>query len=112
MREVAKARALFALVIATIVSPTGTEGATTKLRCPEGSLPIPAGEFPIGTTRSQDYEEDEQPRRIYSLSKPYCLDRTEVTVARYEACARSGSVRRSNAFFFRRFDADDQRLLA
>ncbi|MGZ3474368.1 MAG: formylglycine-generating enzyme family protein [Polyangiales bacterium] len=79
------------MAVASLGAPRRSEGAQPVLRCRDGALPIPAGEFPIGTTRSQDYEEDEQPRRMFSLSKPYCLDRTEITVASYAACAKAGT---------------------
>lgn len=86
------ARVLLVVLAALVVesAPRESTGAPV-LRCREGAVPIPGGEFPIGTTRSQDYEEDEQPRRSFSLSAPYCLDRTEVTVAAYEACVKAGA---------------------
>ena len=69
----------------------GTRGrAATTVHCPEGSIPIPAGSFPIGTTWAQDYDLDERPRRMFTLTRAYCIDRTEVTVADYERCAKSG----------------------
>lgn len=69
---------------------TSAGSAATKLACPLDAVAIAAGSFPIGTTRSQDFGDDEQPRRTFTLTKPYCLDRTEVTVADYRACASAG----------------------
>jgi len=65
--------------------------AAIAIRCPAGAVPIAAGTFPIGTTKPQDYDPDEQPRRMVTLTRAYCIDRTEVTVAEYEACVRAGS---------------------
>ena len=55
--------------------------------CPLGALLIPAGTFPIGTTAFQDYGLDERPRRMVTLTRAYCIDRTEVTVRDYGVCA-------------------------
>lgn len=66
-------------------------GPAAKLRCRAGAVAIPAGTFPIGTTRSQDFDPDEQPRRTITLTRPYCLDRTEVTVGEYQTCVLAGA---------------------
>lgn len=66
-------------------------GATPGTKCPPGSVAVPAGTFAVGTTRMQAYEEDEQPRRVVTLTRPYCIDRTEVTVAQYAACVAAGA---------------------
>ena len=68
-------------------------------RCPPHALPIGAGTFPIGTTAAQDFELDEQPRRLVTITHAYCLDRTEVTVREYGTCVRAGAcVDRQPAF--------------
>ncbi len=85
-------------VMLTVGAPSPAPAAP-KLRCPEGSAAIPAGTFPIGTTWSQDYDPEEQPRRMFTLTRPYCIDRTEVTVAAYRACASGGGCVARTPFF-------------
>ncbi|MBX7194840.1 MAG: formylglycine-generating enzyme family protein [Sandaracinaceae bacterium] len=69
------------------------------LHCPPQAVAIPAGTFPIGTTRSQDFDVDEQPRRMVTLTRAYCLDRTEVTVGEWETCVRAGACPERKPFF-------------
>jgi sulfatase modifying factor 1 len=70
-------------------APAAPFATSSKVVCPNGAVAIPAGKFPIGTTASQDYAEDEQPRRMVTLTHGFCLDRTEVTVAEYARCVEA-----------------------
>ncbi len=71
-------------------SASQSHAAEPAVGCPKGAVAIPAGTFPIGTTFLQDYALDERPRRMVTLTRGYCLDRTEVTVRDYEACVDAG----------------------
>lgn len=71
--------------------PRPASSKPPALTCPPFAVGIAAGTFPIGTTRSQDYDLDEQPRRMVTLTRAYCLDRTEITVRDYEACVRASA---------------------
>ncbi len=51
------------------------------LVCPAGTLPVPAGEFMMGS----EMFADEQPIHAVRLSA-FCMDESEVTVAAYAAC--------------------------
>jgi formylglycine-generating enzyme required for sulfatase activity len=55
--------------------------------CPAGMLPIPGGKVTIGSDRG---DADERPVHTRTLA-PYCLDRTEVTVAAYARCVSAGA---------------------
>lgn len=68
-----------------------TSRAATVPRCPAGAVLVPAATFPIGTTWAQDYDPVEQPRRMMTLTRAYCIDRTEVTVLEYERCAKASA---------------------
>src|SRR5262249_14179368 len=52
--------------------------------CPEGMIAVPAGSFRIGSPEGEG-SPSEHPQHEVTLSA-YCIDRTEVTVAAYEAC--------------------------
>jgi formylglycine-generating enzyme required for sulfatase activity len=84
---------------APAVSSSGSGGKPDKSGCPLGAVLIPAGTFPIGTTVFQAYDDDEQPRRMVTLSHAYCIDRTEVTVRDYAACAAAGRCKASKPAF-------------
>lgn len=61
-------------------------------RCPQGALLVPAGTFEMGT--NFDYYNDvERPVHKVTLTKPYCMDRTEVTNSAYWACQKAGKCR-------------------
>lgn len=79
------------LLLPLTLGSTSPALAAVTIRCPSGAVPIPSGTFPIGTTWAQDYDLDERPRRMLTLTRAYCIDRTEVTVADYERCAKSGA---------------------
>ncbi|GAC1353142.1 MAG: hypothetical protein NVSMB1_23420 [Polyangiales bacterium] len=84
---------LTALFIVFAFWATTDPSSATPLRsahakaCPLSAVLIPSGTFPIGTASIQGFEQSEQPRRLVTLTRPYCLDRTEVTVAEYSACS-------------------------
>lgn len=65
-------------------SPTAAKLGT----CPSGMMMIPGGSFQMGEKRGKNT--DRQPAHAVTLS-PYCLDRTEVTVAAYQTCVASGT---------------------
>jgi formylglycine-generating enzyme required for sulfatase activity len=89
--------ALLAIVCA--LGATSRSPAASAIHCPAGAVAIGAGTFPIGTTKPQDYDEDERPRRMVTITRAYCIDRTEVTVSDYDACVRAGGcVERKPAF--------------
>ena len=79
------------VLVASIVgvSPRATAASTSAV-CPDGALPIPAGTFAIGTRSTQEFPDNERPRHLVTLSRGYCLDRTEVTVEAYARCVDVG----------------------
>jgi formylglycine-generating enzyme required for sulfatase activity len=56
--------------------------------CPTGMIKIDGGEFFMGSSDPRALE-NEKPAHSVTLS-PYCIDRTEVTVAAYKACSDPG----------------------
>lgn len=70
-------------------APAASSVSTTKTAkpiCGAGKVVVPAGTFAVGTTALQAFLTEEQPRRVVRLTRPFCLDRTEVTVADYARC--------------------------
>ncbi len=65
-------------------------GARAAAPCPKDSLYIPGGPAVVGTRFELDFDFDEHPVRVFRLS-PYCLDRTEVTVAAFDACVQASA---------------------
>src|SRR5262249_50656346 len=61
--------------------------------CPEGMTKIPGGKFFMGSDDKKD-EPHERPAHQVILS-PYCIDTTEVTVAKYKACSDTGECKRA-----------------
>ena len=57
--------------------------------CPAGKQLVTVGQLWIGSDPKEHYAEDESPRFRTELA-PYCLDETEVTVARYRECVEKG----------------------
>jgi len=57
--------------------------------CPVGMTLIPAGTFLMGSPEGQG-RVGEHPQQSVQFDA-FCMDRTEVTVARYRACASSGA---------------------
>lgn len=62
------------------------EPASAPEACPDGMLAVPGGRVWLGDVNSASAH----PRFEAELA-PYCLDRTEVTVAAYRACVASGA---------------------
>jgi formylglycine-generating enzyme required for sulfatase activity len=60
-------------------------------RCPDDMVAVPGGVFQMGSPEGAG-DPDERPQRAVTLSE-YCIDRTEVTVAGYAACAAAGACR-------------------
>jgi formylglycine-generating enzyme len=58
--------------------------------CAANQVPIPGGTFSMG---SEYGNADEKPVHQVTLS-PFCIDKTEVTVAAYRACVQAGKCRR------------------
>jgi formylglycine-generating enzyme required for sulfatase activity len=69
--------------------PSRPAPAAAPGRCPQGTLLVPGGAFHMGSPDG-DGAPDEHPRHAVTLS-PYCIDRTEVTVAAYAACVAAGA---------------------
>jgi formylglycine-generating enzyme required for sulfatase activity len=63
--------------------------AAAREPCPADMVAVPADTFQMGSIEGSG-DTDERPRHLVTLS-PYCLDRTEVTVAAYAACAAAGA---------------------
>jgi formylglycine-generating enzyme required for sulfatase activity len=59
-------------------------------RCPKGSVLIPAGSFEMGTSKEIFPGWQLEPRKV-TLTRPYCMDRTEVTEKEYDACQNVGA---------------------
>ena len=54
--------------------------------CPSGMLQVAAGSFSKGKAN----QPGASPPFQVSFSQPYCIDRTEVTVAEYAQCVNAG----------------------
>jgi len=83
---------------ATVASGASMASATASAApapaaCPEGMLPIPGGEFFMGSDE-KDALDFEKPAHKVKLS-PYCIDELEVTVAQYKQCSDRGGCRRA-----------------
>jgi formylglycine-generating enzyme required for sulfatase activity len=65
--------------------------AMPAMTCPEGMLPVPGGEFYMGSDDGLDLE---KPAHHVMLS-PFCIDRFEVTLAKYKECSDRGACKRA-----------------
>lgn len=65
--------------------------------CPEGMILIPAGDFQMGALDGQG-EIDEHPRHRVRFFRPYCLERTEVSIASYQGCVAAGVCSEPDSF--------------
>jgi eukaryotic-like serine/threonine-protein kinase len=75
---------------AVAVAPSASaSGAPVAKGCPEGMIEIAAGAMFMGST-DEDLGDDVRPPHKVKVSA-FCLDKTEVTVAAYSACAKSGN---------------------
>ncbi|HVZ35229.1 MAG TPA: SUMF1/EgtB/PvdO family nonheme iron enzyme, partial [Polyangiaceae bacterium] len=69
---------------AAIISPAGC----SKPKCPEGAVLIPPGTFVMGSDGEYDVS-DHSPAHRVTLTKAYCIDRTEVTMGAFARCVRA-----------------------
>ncbi len=58
--------------------------------CPDDMRLIPAGEFLMGSPDGVGGS-DEHPQHRVRFAQPFCMERTEVSVAAYRACAAAGA---------------------
>ncbi len=58
--------------------------------CPSDMVLIPAGEFLMGSPDGQG-DSDEHPQHRVRFAQPFCMERTEVSVASYRACVAAGA---------------------
>jgi formylglycine-generating enzyme required for sulfatase activity len=70
-----------------------TSAPLALMQCPTGMVPIPGGKFFIGSDDA-DAMPFEKPSHKVTLH-PYCMDKTEVTVAAYRACSDGGGCKRA-----------------
>ncbi len=66
--------------------------ATERGRCPQGMQRIPGGQFFLG---NDDGEPKEKPAHAVVLT-PYCIDKFEVSVDKYQACSNDGKCKRAS----------------
>ena len=66
--------------------------AVTKA-CPAGMIPIPGGEFFMGSDEKDALDTEKPTHRVKLM--PYCMDELEVTVAQYKECSDRGACRRA-----------------
>ncbi len=70
------------------VTPDPTP-ASRLSECPGGMVKIPAGRFRMGSPADVG-QADEHPEHEVEVPTAFCMDRTEVTVAAYQACRNAG----------------------
>jgi formylglycine-generating enzyme required for sulfatase activity len=95
------------VVSVPIVPVANSEGPPPAPACPAGMILIPEGSFTMGSPEDAG-DGDEHPAHPVDLSA-YCLDRTEVTVARYRECVAGGGCK--PALTTEKFQFFDQRHL-
>jgi formylglycine-generating enzyme required for sulfatase activity len=61
-----------------------------ELKCPEGAVLIPDGSFEMGSDLPFKYPRNENPAHRVTLTKAYCIDRTEVTQKAFSQCTQTG----------------------
>jgi formylglycine-generating enzyme required for sulfatase activity len=77
---------------ATSSAPKASEAASSAPAaptCPDGMIQIAAGAMFMGST-DEDLGDDVRPPHKVKVSA-FCLDKTEVTVAAFDSCAKSGN---------------------
>jgi formylglycine-generating enzyme required for sulfatase activity len=87
----------FSFVVIGLLASCGAVACSKgcgKLTCPGGAVLIPAGTFEMGTNEKTCPIWQLKPRQV-RLTKPYCIDRTEVTHKAYFACQDAGVCYRS-----------------
>jgi formylglycine-generating enzyme required for sulfatase activity len=87
----ASARSDKAMVGGASASTAASSSASAApVACPTGMVEIPGGRFFMGSDKG---DEDERPEHNVTLA-PYCMDKTEVTVADYVSCSDAGRCRK------------------
>lgn len=76
-------------------APVASIAATqAQPQCPEGMIYVPGGRFFMGSDSDARALAAARPAHAMTL-EPYCLDKTEVTVAAYRACSSQGLCKRA-----------------
>lgn len=89
-RRFALSAGALSLAVAGIARIASSQSAAPAPNtCPTGSVSIAGGTFSMGSAEGQGAD-DERPQRAVTISA-FCVDRTEVTVARYAACVAAGA---------------------
>lgn len=84
------AQVLVGMVAVGCATAAGCKGCAARaLTCPEGAVLIPAGTFTMGDD-DDDHHKSPRPAHRVELTKPYCIDRTEVTMKALWECGQSG----------------------
>ncbi len=74
-----------------VTPPPPPPPVVPSARCPEGMVLVAGGSFNLGADASQTVAEpSERPAHRVTL-EPYCLDRNEVNVQRFQECVSSGA---------------------
>ncbi len=76
-----------------VASVSASVSVSRAFHCPKGAVHIAGGDFFMGTNDGDDAAQ--KPAHPVKLS-PYCIDKYEVTVARYVECSKSGKCLRAN----------------
>jgi len=83
------------IVIAGAVATLGfalvsdsSQVAVPAIRCSEGMVAVPAGTYRMGSPAGKGSADGSSEHKE---KLPYCIDKTEVTVKQYAACAEAGS---------------------
>ncbi len=74
-------------------APVAAAAAPKAPTCPDGMVLVPAGKFFMGSDDKADFP-FERPAHQVTLA-PFCIDKFEVTVARYKACSDKGECKRA-----------------
>jgi formylglycine-generating enzyme required for sulfatase activity len=74
--------------------------ASAESKCPEGMVYIPGGTFMMGLSKEGQRDMPERTRSTaqhrVTITKPYCIDKTEVTAGAYRECVAAGACRRNS----------------
>jgi len=85
-------------------APVASVAPPPPAACPSGMIEIAGGEFFMGSSDPRALDNEKPPHSV-KLS-PYCIDRTEVTVAAYKTCSDGGQcIVAGKQNFFSGFDA-------
>jgi formylglycine-generating enzyme required for sulfatase activity len=71
-----------------------TSSACAKPKCPHDSILVPAGTFEMGGNKIGFPFWQLDTARQVTITKPYCLDRTEVTMQAYLECENANACKR------------------